>query len=206
MPHFSTMSTPPTILGLDPGTRFLGVAVIRGHNLLAYAVHELWNGRQPHDLIGQARRVVFRYIEQHAPRIVAIEAPYLIPSERAATLTTLALELRERSKDLGLCVHQLSPEEARRSVIGNPRSTKIDIAEALVARGFHELRTKIPKRPARPAIGLRPRDRYWLHVFDALALAVAVQGRVIHSDDSCGGSPTPYENRPRNSTMKSAAS
>src|SRR6185503_9168028 len=121
----------PTILGLDPGTRFMGVAVLRGHDLLAYAVHELRNGTEPHDLIGQARRVVFRYIEQHAPQIVAIETPYLIPSERAATLSTLALELRERSKDLGLSVRQLSPEAARRLVTGNPRSTKVDVAEVL---------------------------------------------------------------------------
>lgn len=89
---------------------------------------------------------------------------------------------------------------------GNPRSTKIEIAEALVAKGFHELRGKIPRRPARPAIGLRPRDRYWLHVFDALALAVAVQRRDVHRNDGEHGSPTPYETDSPDATMKSAAS
>ena len=59
-------TTHPTILALDPGTRFLGAAVLRGKELLAYGVHELKNGERPYDVIGQARRVVFGYIAQHA--------------------------------------------------------------------------------------------------------------------------------------------
>ncbi len=167
-----TTTTSPIILGLDPGTRFLGAVVLRGNDLLAYAVHELRNGEQPYDLIGQARRRVFRYIERYAPQVVAIEAPYLISTKRAAVLSAVAQELHQRSKQLGLSVREMSPEEVRQSVTGNPGATKIEVAEALVAKGFGELRRLLPRRPARAALGLRPRDKYWLHVFDALALAV----------------------------------
>lgn len=166
-------TTPPTILGLDPGTRFLGAAVLRGRELVAYGVHELKNGRRPYEVIGQARRVVLGYIEQHGPCVVAIEAPYLIATKRGAVLTTLAGELHERAKELGLRVVELSPEDVRRAVVGREHATKIDVAERLVSRGFTELRDRVPKRPVRAALGLRPRDRYWLHAFDALALAVA---------------------------------
>jgi Holliday junction resolvasome RuvABC endonuclease subunit len=164
---------PLTILGLDPGTRFLGAAVLRGSNLLAYGVHELKNGERPYDVIGQARRVVFRYVEQHEPQIVAIEAPYGIATTRGAVLRTIARELRERAKELGLEVMELSPEQVRESLMGKPWATKIEVAEALVERGFTELRGLVPKLPARSALGLRPRDRYWLHMFDALALAAS---------------------------------
>lgn len=164
-------TTPPTILGLDPGTRFLGAAVVRAGKLVAYGVHELRNGERPYEVIGYARRVVFKYIEQHEPQIVAIEAPYLIATKRGAVLSTLAQELHERSKELGVDVVELSPERVRLIVVGKERATKIDVAEALVARRFSELRSLVPKRPVRPALGLRPRDRYWLHAFDALALA-----------------------------------
>jgi Holliday junction resolvasome RuvABC endonuclease subunit len=167
------MSTPPTILGLDPGTRFLGAVVVRDRKLVTYAVHELRNGERIYDLLGQARRVVFQYIERFGPQVVALEKPYVIDSKRAATLSALVQELHERSKELGLCVRELSPEEVRQSVVGNPRATKIDVAETLVARHFAELRSLLPKRPIRAAATPKPRDRYWLHVFDALALAVA---------------------------------
>jgi hypothetical protein len=50
------------------------------------------------------------------------------------------------------------------------------VAEALVSGGFDQLKELIPKRPKRGALGLRPRDKYWLHKFDALAIAVAAGG------------------------------
>jgi Holliday junction resolvasome RuvABC endonuclease subunit len=166
---------PATILGLDPGTRFLGAVVLRGRKLLAYAVHELRNGDQAYEAIGQARRIVFGLIEQHEPEVVAIEAPYLIATKRAAVLTTLAHELHGRAQDLGLSVLELSPEEVRRVVAGNARATKVDVAAALVTKGFAELRHLVPKRPVRSGLGVRPRDRYWLHMFDALSLAVSAK-------------------------------
>jgi len=169
------MPTSPTILGLDPGTRFLGAVVLRGRSLLAYAVHQLRNGENPYETVGHARRTVFKYIEQRSPQIVAIEAPYLIASPRGAVLTVLAKEIRERAKELGLRVVELSPENVRKQVTGNRRATKIEVAETLASGDFSDLHRLVPKRPTRPALGLRPRDRYWLHVFDALALAVAAR-------------------------------
>jgi crossover junction endodeoxyribonuclease RuvC len=164
-----------TILGLDPGTRFLGAAVLRGHTLLAYGVHELKNGERPYDVIGQARRVVFQYIEQYEPQIVAIEAPYLIATERGAVLTVLARELHERSKELGLDVVELSPEKVRQSVTGSERSTKYEVAQRLAGSEFPELAKLVPQKPKVPALWLTSRDRYWLHMFDAVSLAAAAQ-------------------------------
>ena len=167
--------TNPIILGLDPGTRFLGVAVIRGRDLLDYGVHTLRNGQRPYDLIGQARKVVLGYIARHSPDIVAIEAPYLISSKRAAVLSTIAQELHGRAKELGLRVLELSPEEVRKAVVGKERATKIEVAEALIRGGFDQLEGLKPRRPARAALGLRPKDKYWLHMFDALALATSAK-------------------------------
>lgn len=163
---------PQTILGLDPGTRFLGVAVVRGDQLLAYGVHELKNGQRPYDVIGQARRVVFGYIAQHAPAVVAIERPYRIATPRAAVLTTLAAELRERAKELGLEVVERSPEEVRLAITGNKRATKYEVAQKLGER-FPELAALVPKKPQPAVLWLKSRERYWLHMFDALALTMA---------------------------------
>lgn len=164
-----------TILGIDPGTRFLGVVVVRDHELLAYGVHELKNGTRPYDVIGHARRVIFKHIAEHGPDIVAIEAPYLIATERGAVLSTLAKELHERAKDLGLAVQELSPETVRKRVTKNPKATKYEVAQHLAEADFPELRTLVPKKPKTPALWLSSRERYWLHMFDALALAMATQ-------------------------------
>lgn len=164
-----------TILGIDPGTKEMGLAIIRDRQLVSFGVHTLRNGHRPHDVIGQARRIVLAAIEEHGPQVVAIEKPYALPTKRAALLSVIDQELRGRAEDLGLRVVELTPEQIRQSVVGNPRATKIDVAEALVAGDFPQLADLVPKRPARAALGLRARDKYWLHMFDALGLAVAAQ-------------------------------
>lgn len=166
-----------TILGIDPGTKEMGLVVLRGRELRYFGVHTLRNGTRPHDVIGQARRIVLAAVEKHQPEVVAIEQPFNLPTKRSHLLNVIDDELRARSEELGLEIVALSPEEIRRRVTRNPRATKIDVAEYLARAGFDQLKTLIPKRPARAALGLRPRDKYWLHMFDALAIAVAAGSR-----------------------------
>lgn len=151
----------------------MGFAVLRGRVLIDYGVRTLRNGRRPYDVIGQARRIVLRAVERHQPDMVAIEKPLLVPTKRAAVLSVIAQEMRARAEDVGLQVVELSPEAIRERVVGKPKATKIEVAEVLVRQGYDRLKGLIPRRPARAALGLRPRDKYWLHMFDALALAVA---------------------------------
>lgn len=162
-----------TILGIDPGTKEMGLVVLRGRELKYFGVRTLRNGQRPHDVIGQARRIVLATIEQHQPDVVAIEEPLNLPTKRSHLLNVISDELRERAAELGLEVVTLSPETIRERVTRNRRATKIEVAENLARNGFDQLRELIPRRPARPALGLRPRDKYWLHMFDALAMAVA---------------------------------
>ncbi len=162
-----------TILGIDPGTREMGLAVLRGRELRYFGVRTLRNGTRPYDVIGLARRIVLAAIEKYAPDIVAIEEPFNLPTKRSRLLNVITDELGERAVELGLEVIALSPAAIRERVTGNPRATKIDVAEHLTRSGFNQLQALIPKRPVRAALGLRPRDKYWLHMFDALAMAVA---------------------------------
>lgn len=176
--------TNTTILGIDPGTKEMGLAVIRGHALLSFGVRTLRNGTRPHDVIGQAKRFVLAEIHEHAPTVVAIEEPFNLPTKRAHLLNVISDELRERAQELGLAVAELSPSSIRERLTGNPRATKIDVAEYLADHGFAQLRDLIPKRPKRAALGLRPKDKYWLHAYDSLAIAVAAQRQLEAADRS----------------------
>lgn len=162
----------PIVLGIDPGTKYLGAAVIQGRRFLAGGVHTLKNGTRPHDVVGQAKRAVLNYIAAHEPATVVIEKPLLLPTKRAALVSVIAQELHERAVELGVRVVELSARDARSRILGNPRATKFDVAYAIVDMGFEELRSKLPPRP-HPVLGYSPRDLYWLHMFDATVLALA---------------------------------
>ncbi len=166
-----------TILGIDPGTKEMGVVVLRGRELLSYGVHTLRNGERPHEVIGQAKRIVLGYVARYAPQVVAYEAPLPIATARGAILKVITEELRERSRELGLEVRSLRPAEVRQALLRNPKATKLEVAQALVEHGFEELRAKLPRKPAQSALGFRPGEKYWLHAFDALAVAFAAADR-----------------------------
>jgi hypothetical protein len=68
--------------------------------------------------------------------------------------------------------------QAQKYPSGHPQVSKLGIARTIVKMGFEELREKLPQNPPHPVLGFHPRDKYWLHMFDALAVAVAAQASV----------------------------
>lgn len=164
-----------TILGIDPGTREMGLVVLHGYELRYYGVHTLPNGKRHHEAIGLDKRIVMGAVAKHRPDVVAIEEPLNLPTKRSHLLNVIADEVRERALELGMELVALSPMDIRRRLTGNLRATKIDVAEGLVADRFPQLRELVPKRPKRAALGLRPKDKYCLHMFDAVAVAMAAQ-------------------------------
>lgn len=87
----------------------------------------------------------------------------------------MAKELHLRAKELGLDERELSPEEVRSRLTGDPKSTRYEVAQHLAETDFPDLRALVPKKLKTPALWLTSRERYWLHMFDALALAKPVQ-------------------------------
>src|SRR5881628_2918401 len=113
-PFTTTMTNSiPTILGIDPGTKEMGIAVLRGRELLEYGVHTLRNGHRPYHLIGQARRITAAHIGRWEPEVVAIEAPLRLATNRAALLSVIAQELRAQAYTQQLRVVEFAPAEIR---------------------------------------------------------------------------------------------
>ena len=117
------------------------------------------------------------YIKKHKPDVVAIERPLLKPTKRGALVTVVAQELRAHSRELGVRVVTIPVKGVRKSVTGNEWAKKVEVAKKLATQ-FPELASLVPVPPKRAALGLRSRDRYWLHLFDALAVATATSGGV----------------------------
>jgi Holliday junction resolvasome RuvABC endonuclease subunit len=177
----------------------MGVVVIRGLELLSYGVHTLRNGTNPHNVIGQAKRVVLEAIARHQPQIVAIEEPLMLATKRAALMSVIVQELRSRAEELSLEVVELSPRAIRQAVVGSRFATKLEVAEAVTTIGSAGLSHLVPRLPARSALGFRPRDKYWLHMFDALAA-----GRAAQLSGITGTTPSALLSEPPASANKKA--
>jgi len=185
-----------TILGIDPGSKRMGIAVLKNGSLEAYAVHTLKNGSHVRDVVDQARSTMLSIIGEFAPAIVAVEQPLLYASKRAALVTVIGEELVARVRERDIRVIELTPREVRRILVGDERATKVDVARKIVDLGFPELKVHLPIPPKRSALGLRPRDRYWLHAFDALAVALAAERKLVHSARAIDDVRTPTPSVP----------
>ena len=67
--------------------------------------------------------------------------------------------------------------EPRLSAVNGPMQTfQSAHLQVIVHDHFPRLAPKLPTAPTRAALGYASKDRYWLHMFDALALALAIRG------------------------------
>jgi Holliday junction resolvasome RuvABC endonuclease subunit len=154
-----------TVLCLDPGTKEMGIALLDGPELADYRVKTFRNERSPHELLAQGKRTMVELLKEANPAVVLIERPFFAKTRRSALLTFLVQELRNRVQAGEVALREYGPRRIREILLGNPKATKRDVAR-YVARRFPEL-----ARHLHP--GDLWREKYWSHVFDAVALGLA---------------------------------
>lgn len=157
------------ILAVDPGTRYMGLAILAGSDLVYYAVRRLSHER-PADVLLQATRAeLLRLIRTYHPTILAYEKTFYVQQKTSALLHVQELEIARLGRSAGLRVVGYPPPSVRKIVCGNGRATKEAVADVLAER-FLELR--------RYRAATDGRREYWLNMFDALAVAVACAEKV----------------------------
>ena len=155
--------SPDTILAIDPGLRDLGYAVLTRRKLVASGVLPL---RQlPKALrLREVRRQVRHWLRAHRPRAIIVEKTYRHPVPWLDRLHRITLYARRLARRRGLRFATYAPQQVRRTVLGNGKGKKSEVA-AVVAAHFPSLRIYLTQ-------DRRWKERYWQNMFDAVALAL----------------------------------
>lgn len=153
---------PLKIIGINPGTRYLGIAVFDGPELMDWRIRVL-KGEWSRDKIKRAMEIILDFIERYEINHLAIKK--LHPSRRSQNLVRLVARIKEFSKRKGLKVYQYSIKDLEEFFIEEDKLNKKNLAEVIVSENpalFHELqKEKCHKNP------------YYVRVFEAVALAAA---------------------------------
>lgn len=160
----------PIILALDPGTKEMRIAVLDGYVLEDYMVKTFRNGRKPHELLGQAKETMVKLLEKYEPDVVVIEKPFFAKTKRSALLTFLVDELRIHARAGKTSLKEFEPWKVRKLLLGNPKATKREVAKYVI-QVFPELEQHYYP-------GDFWKERYWSHVFDAVALGIVIKSSV----------------------------
>lgn len=155
--------TTERILAIDPGLRELGFAVLEGKRLLAAGVRPI--RLLPREARRrEARRLVRSWLATYAPDALVIEATYGHPVPWLQELSRLARSVERQAKRRRLTVVRYAPQSVRKTVAGYGWATKRETAEVVVSR-FPGLRVYLTQ-------DRKWKERYWLNLFDAVALAL----------------------------------
>lgn len=157
------------VLAIDPGTHYIGVAVLDGAKLAYYGVKTLSNRKSSHDILTEGRNVIRGLIDDFKPKTLAVEKTFFANNRNSALLNVFADEIVAIGKKQRLKVILLAANVVRKEICKNGWATKREVAQEVCHR-FPEL---VPFLSS----DRRWKEEFYLNMFDAVALGIAASLR-----------------------------
>lgn len=162
------MPKPPlTILAVNPGTRYLGLAVLVGPELQDWRVKVI-PGADEKIKITFARRLTAQWMTQYNPAVLAVKR--LHPSRSSPALRRLATMIRVLAQGHRLRLYQYTIHELEAVLMPGAKINKHRLAERLAAI-YPALAHELSREQA-------SRNPYHIRMFEAVALAAACYQRL----------------------------
>lgn len=153
---------PPTVLAINPGTRYTGIAVLKGSDLLDWGV-KVANGKWSQRKLEKVKSRVSELIEEYQMDVLAMKK--LHPSRTSPFLRELCREIQELAENKHLRVCRYSVQELE-DFCAPKRTTKKALAEAVCFK-YPVLSRELRKEEA--AV-----NTYHIRMFEAVALGMTV--------------------------------
>jgi Holliday junction resolvasome RuvABC endonuclease subunit len=150
---------PLKILAINPGTRYLGIAIFSGAELSNWEVKVL-KSRWSKKKLERVKEILTEICDTYQPNVLAIKR--LHPMRSSLNLQLLALKVRDFARKKGMKVCQYSIEEVENFFSPEDRKNKKGLAE-IVASKYPELSHELEKEK-------RSKNPYHIRVFEAVAL------------------------------------
>lgn len=152
---------PLTVLAINPGSKYLGIAVLEGEVLKDWRIKVL-KGKWSKEKLDRAGEIVTGLIKHHRPDVLALKR--LHPSRSSLHLSSLREKIKNIARKMKVPVRQYSIQEIKDFFSPEERINKKSLAGIIAARLpdlFHDLeREKGSKNP------------YLMRMFEAVALGI----------------------------------
>jgi Holliday junction resolvasome RuvABC endonuclease subunit len=148
-----------TIIGINPGTRYLGISVFHGSELRDWRV-KVVKGKQSKEKINSAIKIISSFIGEYKPDAVAIKK--LHSSKSSVNLNKLVTKIKECSKRKKLKVYEYSIKELEAFFVLEGKTNKKKMAE-MIASKYPVLCNELNREKQR-------KNPYHIRMFEAVAL------------------------------------
>lgn len=164
---------PLKVIGINPGTRYLGIAVLHGAELLDWRIKVL-DGRWSNSKIEKVKEIISDQVERYETRYVAIKKVHA--SRSSKNLDKIVMRIKEiaRKKNLKLC--HFSIKDLENIFVTEVKLNRKNLAEALASQ-YPELRDELQKERLN-------KNPYFLRAHEAVALAAACYKKSMIFEES----------------------
>lgn len=152
---------PIKILALNPGTRYLGIAIFRGAELRDWGV-KVAGGKWSKEKEKKIKDIILALIDEYKPSILAIKK--LNPCRSSSNLTRLSTKIKSLSRRKGLRVYQYSIGDLKAFFSPKDKINKKNIAE-IVTRDYPALCHELRKEKSH-------KNSYYIRMFEAVTLGL----------------------------------
>ena len=156
-----------TILGINQGTRYMGLAVISGTVLRDWKVKTL-KGKWSRAKLKHAVRMMRRIIEHYQPSAIALKR--LNPCHSSKSLRTLTMNIRQVAKTKHIKTFEFSISDLRRDHSGEQAIRNKKQLAQILASQYPDLYFELEKEK-------QNRNPYYMRMFEAVALAALLSDR-----------------------------
>jgi len=148
-----------TVIGINPGTRYLGISVFHGSELRDWRV-KVVQGETSKEKISRAMKIVSGFIEEYKPEAVAIKKIH--SSKSSINLNKLVAKIKESSKKKKLKVYEYSIKELEVFFLPEGKTNKKKMTEEITSK-YPVLLNELNSEKKR-------KNPYHIRMFEAVAL------------------------------------
>lgn len=152
-------SSPKTIVGVNPGSRYLGIAVFHGLTLVDWRIRVLkgsWSGKKMEKAISTIRQLIDRY----HPEALAIKQ--LHPARTSKQVSLLADRIRNEFEQAGIPVYRYSIKQMEARFLPDTPLNRRELSREIAAQ-YPDLLDELHKETA-------AKNPYHHRMFEAVAL------------------------------------
>jgi Holliday junction resolvasome RuvABC endonuclease subunit len=122
-----------------------------------------------HSRLQHAKRAILKIIKRNKPDILLLEKPCFIQQKSSKKFKALFNSFKKTAQEKKLAIHELSPKTVRKTLYPDTRATRLKVAQSIVSQ-YSYLKRYLPRNI--PILFLSQREKYWLRMFDAVALGI----------------------------------
>jgi Holliday junction resolvasome RuvABC endonuclease subunit len=151
-------------LGIDPGMREMGYAVVDDNELVYFGVHTFKRRRPPKALMTEGERVVGELIDSCKPSRVVIGEASAARWKRSPRLRLLIGTMKRHARRRGAPVTSYPLTQVKEIIAGDRTATKQKLIDEVV--------TAYPFLAKHRESDVMSGEKYWENMFEAVALAL----------------------------------